>query len=57
MSSQVIRPKGLNKGFSQDTWGRDILYLSVVTSELTERKQFLQFSPSEIIYLAESLYI
>lgn len=57
MSSQVIRLKGLNRGFSQDTWGRDILYLCVVPSELTERKQFLQLSLSEIIYLAESHYI
>lgn len=57
MSSQVIRLKGLNRGFSQDMWGRDILYLCVVPSELTERKQFLQFSLSEIIYLAESHYI
>lgn len=57
MSSQVIRLKGLNRGFSQDTWGRDILYLCVVPSELTERKQFLQFSLSEIVYLAESHYI
>lgn len=36
MSSQVIHLKGLNRGFSQDTWGRDILYLCVVPSELTE---------------------
>lgn len=54
MPSQVVHLKGVNRGFSQDTWGHDIPYSCVVPSESTGRKPSLQFLLSEIIYLAES---
>lgn len=47
MSSHVICPEGVNKGFfSQGTRGHDIPYLCVVPSELTEREQLcVRISP------------